>query len=131
MDEEIIAGGIGEVAEETPIRRLVPLQIGTATVFVELTPTPVEVDVGEEIHPVALPSPKEAFEQAGDLLQELVRIFDERVKALVKRPEEINIEFSLGFMVKGKATLIPVLLSGETAAQAAVKVSAKWSTATP
>lgn len=131
MDDEITAGGIGELADEGASRRLVAVQIGTATVFIEQARAPVELDLGDEIHPVTLPSPKEAFEQAGDLLQEIVRSFDARVKALATRPEEVSVEFSLGFAVKGRATLIPILLSGETSAQAAIKVSAKWNTATP
>jgi hypothetical protein len=131
VSDEITVGGIGEMPGEAATRRLVPLQIGSATVFVEQDPAPVEVDVGDEIHPVALPTPKEAMEQAGAFLQELVGIFDERIKKLAtaSRPKEIGVEFSLGFEVKGKATIIPVLLSGESSAQAAIKVSATWGTA--
>jgi hypothetical protein len=126
MDDEITAGGIGGLADRRSVRRLVQVQIGNATVFVEQLGAPVEVDVGDEIHPVALPSPQEALERAGDLLQELVRIFDARIRALASRPKEVSVEFSLGFEVKGKATLIPILLSGETSTQAAIKVSAAW-----
>jgi hypothetical protein len=131
VSDEITVGGIGGMPGEAAIRRLVPLQIGSATVFIEQDPAPVEVDVGDEIHPVALPSPKEAIEQAGAFLQELVGIFDKRIKKLAttSRPKEIGVEFSLGFEVKGKATLIPVLLSGESSAQAAIKVCATWGTA--
>jgi hypothetical protein len=118
------------MADEASAHRFMPVQIGTATVFVEEARAPVEIDQGDEIYPVALPSPKEAFEQAGELLQEVVRIFDKRIQALVKRPEEVCIEFSLGFTVTGRAHLIPVLLSAETSAQAAIKVSAKWGSAT-
>jgi Trypsin-co-occurring domain 1 len=129
VESGITAGGIGEVADDASGRHFVPLQIGAATVFVEQAPTPIDVDLSGEIHPVALPSPKEAMEQAANFLQELVGIFDKRIKALAKRPEEVSVELALGFEVKGKATLIPVLLSGETKAQAAIKVSAKWGAA--
>jgi hypothetical protein len=124
-------GGVGGMPGEVATRRLVPLQIGSATVFVEQDGAPVEVEVGDEIHPVALPSPKEAVEQAGAFLQELLGIFDERIKKLAasSRPREVGVEFSLGFEVKGKATLIPVLVSGESSAQAAIKVCARWDTA--
>ena len=132
MDDEIAVGGISEMPSEAAPRRLVPLQIGTATVFVEQTGAPAEVDVGDAIHPVALPSPKQAIEQAGAFLQELVGIFDERIEKLATatRPREVGVEFSLGFEVTGKATIIPVLLSGESSAEAAIKVSATWGTAT-
>ena len=131
MESGIRAGGIGEVAGDVSSRHFVPLQIGTATVFVEQAPGSIDVDLSGEIHPVALPSPKEAIEQAANFLQELVGIFDKRIKALAKRPEEVSVELALGFQVKGKATLIPVLLSGETTAQAGIKVSAKWGATEP
>lgn len=130
MDDEITAGGVGERGDQRPARRLVPVQIGTATVFIEQAGGPVELVAGDEVHPVALPGPQRAFEQAGDFLHECVGIFDARIRALASRPQEVSVEFSLGFEVKGKATLIPILLSGETSTQAAIKVSARWDTAT-
>lgn len=130
MSDEVMAGGVGEVDEQRPARRLVPVQIGMATVFIEQAGGPVELGEGDEVHPVALPGPQKAFEQAGDFLQECVGIFDARIRALVTRPQEVSVEFSLGFEVKGKATLIPILLSGETSTQAAIKVTARWYTAT-
>jgi hypothetical protein len=129
VDDEIRLGGIREVDSERTARRLVRVRIGKATVFVEASGEQVELDLGDEIHPVALPSPQMAFEQAGEFLQECVRIFDARVRALASRPNEVSVEFSLGFEVKGKATLIPILLSGEASTGAAIKVSAMWDTA--
>lgn len=130
LEDAIKAGGIDEVADQRSERRLVAVQIGKATVFVEQAGAPADLDLGDEIHPVALPSAQEAFERAADFLQECVRIFDARIEALASRPKEVSVEFSIGFEVKGRATLIPILLSGETSTQAAIKVSATWGTAT-
>jgi hypothetical protein len=70
------------------------------------------VDVGDEIHPVAVPtvpSPKEAIEQARAFLQKLVGIFDERIKKLAtaSRPREVGVEFSMEFEVKARRRSFP------------------------
>jgi hypothetical protein len=129
MSDEITTGGNDETAKSG--RHFVPVQIGEATVFVERSSAPIRLDSGDDIHPVAPPTPQEALERAGNVLQEFIAVFDARIKALTRRPEEVSVEFSLGFEVKGKATLIPVLLSGETSTHAAIKVTAKWNTAMP
>jgi hypothetical protein len=110
---------------------MVRIEIGTAVVFIEQSDVPLELNLGDDIHPVSLPNPQSAFEHAGDFLRELVGIFDRRIHALASRPEEVSVDFSLGFEVSGKATLIPVLLSGKSTTQAAIKVSATWRTETP
>lgn len=133
MDDEIVVGGIGESGAPgarqsggpQTLRRFVPMKIGEATIFLEQMSVPATIE-DDTVHPVALPSPKQAFEQAGDFLHECVRIFDARIGALARRPEEISIEFLLAFEVAGKATIIPVLLSGKASTQASIKVSAKW-----
>ncbi len=35
-------------------------------------------------------------------------------------------EFSLTFDVKGKASVIPILVTGETGVQTGLKITAKW-----
>jgi hypothetical protein len=47
------------------------------------------------------------------------------------RPKEIGIEFTIAFEVGGKATIIPVLLSGAAKTQMGVKVTAKWELGQP
>ena len=42
------------------------------------------------------------------------------------RPDQMSVEFSLNFEVKGKAALIPVFVTGETGAQTGLKVTALW-----
>jgi hypothetical protein len=129
MSDEIRVGASpGVRSDTTPARRLVPMRIGTATVYVEDVAEPSVIEQDDQVRPVAPPSPQEAFEAAGDFLRECVRIIGERVEALAtaQRPHEVTVEFSLNFEVKGKATLIPVFLTGETGASTGLKVKAVW-----
>jgi Trypsin-co-occurring domain 1 len=109
-------------------RRLVPMQVGSAVVYVEQVGEPAVTEEDDRIRPVAVPSPREAFETAGEILRECVRVIGERIEALSAsaRPDEISVEFSLNFEVKGKAALIPVFVTGETGAKTGLKVTAVW-----
>jgi Trypsin-co-occurring domain 1 len=126
MQDDINVGGIAKSDSPVVARKLVPIKVGDAAIYIEQVGPQPEVEPGDDIHPVALPTPQEAFERAGDFLHECVRIFDERIRALATKPREVAVEFSLAFQVKGKAHIIPVLLSGEAATQAGIKVSATW-----
>jgi hypothetical protein len=124
MTDEIRAGANVEV---TPARRLLPMRVGGATVYVEVFGEPAVIE-DDTIHPVAPPSPQEAFENAGEILRECVRVIGERIEGLTAkaRPSEITVEFSLNFEVKGKASLIPVFITGETGAKTGLKLTALW-----
>jgi hypothetical protein len=104
------------------------MRVGSATVYVEDFGEPTYIEADDRVRPVALPSPQEAFESAGEIVRECVRVIGERVEALAvkARPQEISVEFSLSFGVKGKAALIPVFVTGETGAETGLKVTAVW-----
>jgi hypothetical protein len=104
------------------------MRLGSAIVYIEQVGDPGVIEADDQVRPVAPPTPEEAFERAGDILRECVRIIGERVEALVTRarPQEITVEFSLTFEVKGKAALIPIFVTGETGAQTGLKVTAVW-----
>lgn len=128
MSEDIRLGNSkNDLPIITPARRLIPMQIGNATVYVEEVGAPLVIE-SDDIRPVAPPTPGEAFEKAGEILHECVRVLGERVEALAAkaRPDVVTVEFSLSFEVKGKASLIPVFLTGETGLQTGLKVSAVW-----
>lgn len=127
--DDIQVGGVSHESEQRTPARLVEVEVGSATIFIE-SADEAEIEPSDAIHPVRMPSPKQAFERTADFLQECVGIFDSRIAALVNRPEEISVEFSLAFQVAGKATLVPVLLSGKASTQAALKVTARWETGT-
>lgn len=129
MTDEIGFGGTGGSRDDSSgMPRLVPMRVGNATVFVEQVGEPAEIQADDAIYPVSLPSPEEAFEKAGQILQECVRVVGERVDELAEkaRPREITVEFSLSFAAAGKAQLIPVLFTGETKAVTGLKVTAVW-----
>lgn len=129
MGDEIGFGGDGESRPEGgSVRKLVPMQIGTATVYVEQVGEPPEIETDEDIYPVAPPGPREAFEQAGEILHECVRVVGERIEGLTEKakPGQVTVEFTLSFEAKGKAQLIPVFFTGETKAQTGLKVTAVW-----
>ncbi len=129
MSDEIGFGGSGQQSVgPTPARQLVPMRVGSATVFVEQVGDPAEIQTDDAIYPVSPPSPEDAFEKAGQILQECVRVVGERVEEIAgkARPREITVEFTLSFEAGGKAQLIPVLFTGETKAVTGLKVTAVW-----
>jgi hypothetical protein len=129
MSDEIGLGGDGESRVESGrTSQLVPMRVGNATVFVEQVGRPAEIQTDDAIYPVSPLSPEDAFEKAGQILQECVRVVGERVAELAgrARPRDIMVEFTLSFEVGGKAQLIPVLFTGETKAVTGLKVTAVW-----
>ncbi len=129
MSDKIgFGGGAESQLDSARTRRFVPMQVGSATVFVEQVGESVEVEANDEIYPVAPPSPAEAFVKAGEALQECVRVVGEKIEGLADKakPEQVTVEFTLSFEAKGKAQLIPVLLTGETKATTGLKVTAVW-----
>jgi hypothetical protein len=120
-DPELPATGDPEVT-------VLPLQIGGATVFVEQVGPSPSADYDEGLYPVAPPTPREAFDKANEALKECVRVVGETIETLGDRvrPQEISLEFSLSFQAEGSARIIPVLVTGKTAASTGLKVTATW-----
>jgi Trypsin-co-occurring domain 1 len=112
----------GAAAGTLADRRMVPLKIGEATVYVEHA-----VERTEYV-PVAALDPAEAFDKASEAIRECVRIVGGRIEELKEglTPQEVSVEFSLGFEASGKASWIPVLFQTEAKASAALKVTAVW-----
>jgi hypothetical protein len=120
-------GGREQSTATAPTSRLIPMQVGSATVYVEQFGAPPEVEVDDRIRAVA-PDPKKTFEQASEILRECVRVVGERVEGIAEktRPRDITVEFALSFEATGRAQLIPVILTGETKAVTGLKVTAVW-----
>jgi hypothetical protein len=132
LTQELSAGGAAPAATESGDRRFfVPMQVGKATVYVEQIGPVVEIETAAEVYPVA-PSLQQAFELGSDALRECVRVIGERLEQIEeRRPQEVTVEFTISFEVKGKASLIPVLLTGESTSKAGLTVKAVWRNATP
>jgi hypothetical protein len=117
----------GAAAGTLADRRMVPLKIGEATVYVEQIGPEPAVERTEYV-PVAALDPAEAFDKASEAIRECVRIVGGRIEELKEglTPQEVSVEFSLGFEASGKASWIPVLFQTEAKASAALKVTAVW-----
>jgi hypothetical protein len=131
VDDEIGLGISDEGSEESETRkarRLVPMRVGEATVYVELAGEPPAVEGDDEIYGAAPTEPGDIFGKAGKALKEVVRVVGEQVAALGEkaRPEQVSVEFALSFEAGGRAQLIPVLFTGETKAVSGLKVTAVW-----
>jgi hypothetical protein len=121
-----------QVAEEDASEtRLVPMQIGEATVYVRTTGSARVPDDAGGIYPAAgLPTPKDTFEQASKILHECIHVIGEGLSTVADaaRPREVTVEFSLSFEGTGKAALIPLFVTTESKASAGLKVTAVWQT---
>ncbi len=107
--------------------RLVPMKVGDAVVYVEATGVTTTIEESEEAIAVGM-SPSEAFETASAALKECVRVVGERLQTISEaiQPQEVGVEFNLTFDVEGRATIIPVLLTGKATSGMGIKVTAKW-----
>jgi len=122
----------GDKAVAVSGRRLVPMRVGTATVYVEEVGDPaVLYDEGGGIRPVAPPDLAAAFHRAGEAIQECVQTIGSRVEALAGRakPHEIVVEFSLTFEAQGGVHLLPVFVTAQSKVGTGLKVTATWSLA--
>jgi hypothetical protein len=129
MSDEIGFEGSEESrAEAARTHELVPMRVGNATVFIERAGALAEIPSDDTIYPVSPPSHEEAFEKAGQILQECVRVVGEKVEELAgkAKPRDVTVEFALSFEAAGKAQIIPVFLTGETKAITGLKVTAVW-----
>jgi outer membrane protein assembly factor BamA len=128
MDYELALGGAEDEPRGRVEARVIPVQIGSAAVYVEQVGEGPTVEQSEEIYPVGPPSPTEAFDKANEALKECVRVVGEtlgEISAKVK-PQEVSLEFSISFQAEGTARIIPVLVTGKTAATTGLRVTAKW-----
>lgn len=121
-------GSIGAPMPEPALsRRLIPMQVGTATVYIEQIGEPVVTEADDHIRPVA-PDPKEVFEKAVEVLQQCVHVVGEKVEIIAEKakPQEITVEFTLTFEATGKMALIPIFMTAESKANTGLKVTAVW-----
>jgi hypothetical protein len=123
--EITLAGPAAPVAPELG-RPVVPLQIGSAVVYVERLGT-VTVPADSAIRPVGEADPAQAFNVASDALAECVRQIGQRITQIAQnlRPDEVTTEFTLTFEAGG-AFAIPLLVTAKGTTQTGIKVTATW-----
>jgi hypothetical protein len=107
--------------------RAIPMQIGNATVFIESSDEPMEVEPSDRLYAVAMISPKDAFNNALAVIKECVGGIGQQLEELAAklRPDELSAEFSVQFEASGKGA-IPVLVTTEAKATGGIKVTALW-----
>ncbi len=127
MSDAIGARRPEQVSPAPQHRRLIPLRVGDAVVFIEQVGESPDVMVDDQIYPVA-PVQQEAFEQAGQVIDECVRTIGARVKGLASevKPREVTVEFTISFEATTKAQIIPLLVTGGTKVNTGLKVTAVW-----
>jgi len=116
-----------EPASLAGTRRLQPMKIEGATVWIEQNGPGIVIDSGDEIYTVSS-DPKEAFTKAVEVVRGILGGITRGILELKEsaRPNELTIEFSLTFEVEGKAAIIPVLLTGSSTTSSGMKISAAW-----
>jgi hypothetical protein len=127
-------GGIrspGQKEESPPAseRYLLPMQVGSAIVYVEQVGEPAVVyDESGGIRPVGPPDVAEAFRRAGEAIQQCVTSVGSRIEALAGdlKPREVVVEFSLTFEASGGIHLFPVLVTAGSKIGTGLKVTATW-----
>lgn len=129
MSDEIVAGGFSKpAARAASTRKLIPMHVANATVHIESAVEAAEIDPTDAIYAVALPSPKEAFENGLEVVKECIGAIGARLDELAEKlgPQEVSVEFSLAFEGTGKARVIPLLVTAETKGATGLKMTAKW-----
>ena len=134
MSDEI---GVGLPAPglQSTERRVHPIQVGAAVVWIEQVglPAAVERRDSEEVYAAAtVPSPTEIFSQGVHVLRECVRVVGDHLQDLgeATRPQEVKVEFSLSFEASSEGGFIPVFRAGG-GVTTGLKVTATWQNARP
>jgi hypothetical protein len=107
---------------------LVAQQVGEATIYFRVSANTLVVANEPELRPVAGGIRSNVFDEAALVVGEGVKIIGQRIRDLPEtlQPSELELEISFGFEVKGKATIVPVLLTGESTSNVGLKVTATW-----
>lgn len=129
MSNKIKAGGATSSAPITSggQRSLVPMKVGSATVYVVQTGD-ASIAAGEgEIYTVA-PNAREVFDMAVEVIRECVAKIGDGIETLAEKamPRELTVEFSLTFEAKGKTVILPIFVTAEHGVGAGLKISAVW-----
>jgi Trypsin-co-occurring domain 1 len=106
--------------------RLVPISLGEVEIFVEQVGEPPEIEGSADIYVAT--SPREALESALDFTRSFLASVGDRLAELREKttPDELRVELSFTFEAKGKASVVPVLVTGEAGTKSGITVTAVW-----
>ncbi|HVR46057.1 MAG TPA: CU044_2847 family protein [Candidatus Binatia bacterium] len=119
-------GGEREQTQPTAAQpNLIAQQIGSAIVYFRVSGQALPVTNESHIRAVTATN---VFDEAARVVNEGVRVIGLKVHDAAKtlRPCELELEISFGFELKGRATIVPVLLTGESTSTAGLKITATW-----
>lgn len=129
MSDEIEVGGARTSAPVTGVgeRSLVPMKVGSATVYVVQTGD-AKIEAGDDDIYTAAPNAREVFDQAVDVIRQCVVKIGDGIEALAEKtmPRELTVEFSLTFEAKAKGAIVPIFVTAEHGVGAGLKISAVW-----
>lgn len=129
MSDEIEVGGpTASVPEKGGGQRsLVPMKVGSATVYVVQTGD-TTIEVGDDGIYTAAPDAHEVFDRAVDIIRQCVVKIGGGIEALAEKtmPRELTVEFSLTFEAKAKGAIVPIFVTAEHGVGAGLKISAVW-----
>lgn len=128
MNDEIQArGATSSASAPGSPRTLVPMRIGSATVYVEQSGDAGVVSGDDEIYTVA-PNAREVFDWAVEAIRECVGKIGAGIETLAEKtlPQELTVEFSLTFEAKAKGAIIPIFVTAEHGVGTGLKISAVW-----
>jgi Trypsin-co-occurring domain 1 len=126
-----VHAGIDARAEDSRAVRLEPeliqTSIGGAVVYFRVENTLPCIVADGEVRAVAALD-ENAFEAAAKVIRESVRVIGSQLHDVGAElmPSELTVELGFTFAATGKATIVPVFLTGETKGELALKVTAKW-----
>lgn len=129
MSDKIEVGGATTSAPETGggQRSLVPMKVGSATVYVVQTGD-ANIEAGDDDIYTVAPDAREVFDRAVDVIRECVVKIGDGIEVLAEKtmPRELTVEFSLTFEAKAKGTIVPIFITSEHGVGAGLKISAVW-----
>lgn len=129
MEDEIQAGGATTSAPATGgiQHNLLPMKIGSATVYIRQTGDGSVVSGDDELYTVA-PDARVVFDKAVEAIRECVGKIGEGIGTLADKalPQELTVEFSLTFEAKAKSAIIPIFVTAEHGVETGLKISAVW-----
>src|SRR5215217_5136935 len=95
-----IPGTLPEDEAPSAGRRLIPMKVGDATIYIEPMDEPAVIEQfdDDELRPVGV-DPRQAFETASEALRECVKVVGDRLSTIGSAiaPHTIGMEFTLTF----------------------------------
>jgi hypothetical protein len=124
LGQESMISARGNGDEET---RLVAQRVGDTVAYFRVSGRPLKVEGESELRAVAKLDVN-AFDEAAHIVREGFKTISSNIASLKDelKPGEFEVELSFGFEAKGKAAIVPVLLTGESTATVGLKVTARW-----